>query len=147
MAASSTTRARSWGCRSAPDVGLLTDSAWNSAGLTTAGRARAQRSSAPTALWGALVLVGVPRVYLVVSGDSVGSHVVPLGLLLLLGYFLIARRSAIAWWLFMVSLLVAIYLNVSEGVYDVYFAFVVSCATGAVVCLSLPQSRAWVGAP
>jgi hypothetical protein len=115
--------------------------------VTTSSHAASPRSaSAPLALWAALVLPALPRVYLVAIGDDPpGSAVVPLALYVLLGYFLIERRSEIAWWLLMFGILLGIYVAMTWDVYDVYFAFVLVCYVGGIVCLLLPQARRWIG--
>jgi hypothetical protein len=105
-----------------------------------------QSASAPLALWTALALPVLPRIYLVVVGDdAAGGVILPLALCILLGYFLIERRSEVAWWLVMFGILFGASVAMTWGVYDAYFAFVVVCYVGGIVCLLLPQAREWVG--
>lgn len=103
-----------------------------------------RQTQPPLAIWAALILTAVPLIYLSIPGGD--AHQFPLAWLglALYGYFLIVRRSRVAWWILMVTTVVGLLRDATSGVFDAYIVLSVACFIGTAVTLLLAQSRDWV---
>ncbi len=104
-----------------------------------------EEEHAPLTLWAALVFAAVLPIYLVAPGGDVAkTPIISTLFLVLIAFFLVVRRSRIAWWLLMINLVLRLLADATSGVVDTYVAVVVVSCLGAVVTLLLRPSREWV---
>ncbi len=75
-----------------------------------------EEEHAPLTLWAALVFAAVLPIYLVAPGGDVAkTPIISTLFLVLIAFFLVVRRSRIAWWLLMINLVLRLLADATSG--------------------------------